>query len=246
MIGQKVLLISNDAEFLKLTSMVFREVGTHVITAQNGMEGNGKALAHQPDLIIMDVMLPEKDGYHGYQKIRQFSNTPLIMLSTLDQDQHLLQARDSGADDFFTKPINPEILLARARTMMLSNEQSKDYRAAFNYDDGHLKINAKKHRVKIRNKRVKLTPVELRLLIFLASNADTVLTFEQILAYLWGSEQEGNNSYVHVYISLLRSKIEVDTKHPRYILSVRGVGYIFEKRARGSPAIKASASLATS
>jgi DNA-binding response OmpR family regulator len=115
------------------------------------------------------------------------------------------------------------------RAVMQRSEQVNSYRVSIDYDDGRLKIDTLKHRVLIRNKQVKLTPVEFRLLIYLVGNADKVLAFDQILANVWGS-LEGNNNYVHVYISHLRNKIEEDPKCPRYIQSIHGVGYIFEKQ----------------
>ena len=232
MIGQKILLIDNNADFLRLAGLVFREAGAQIITASDGMEGIGKALTYQPNLIILGTMTPEKEGLQVYKKIRQFSNTPLIMLSSLDRDQLVLQGWEAGVDDFLTKPISPETLLLRAKTVIRRNEKSAALRSTINYDDGHLKIDVLKHRVLIKNKRVKLTPVEFRLLVYLVSNADQVLSFDEILANVWGSEQDGNNSYVHVYISHLRSKIEEYPKEPRYIRSIHGVGYIFEKQDR--------------
>jgi len=245
MIGQKILLIDNDIEFLKLTSRVFMKAGAQVITARNGMEGISKMLTHQPSLIILNVIMPRKDGLQLYQDIRQFSNTPLIMLSARDHEQLMLQGLEAGVDDILSKSINPEILLARARAVIRRSEHSDDHHAAFNYDDGRLEINVKKHRILIDGKPVKLTPVEFRLLLYLVSNADRVLSFDQILANVWGNEHEGNHSYVHVYISHLRSKIEQDAKSPRYILSIHAVGYLFEKQGMYSSFEKTFESLAT-
>lgn len=227
--GQKVLLIDSNTEFLQLASLVFRKAGAQVITASDGMEGIGKALTYQPNLIILSTMLPGKDGLQVYKKIRQISNTPLIMLSSMDRDQLVSQGWEAGVEDFLTKPISPETLLLGVKTIMQRSDQSATFQSAMNYDDGHLKIDVLKHRVLIKNKRVRLTPVEFRLLVYLMSNADQVLSFEDILENVWGSEQDGNNSYVHVYISHLRSKIEECPKKPRYIQSVHGVGYFFEK-----------------
>jgi two-component system response regulator RegX3 len=120
--------------------------------------------------------------------------------------------------------------LARAKAVIRRGEQTNGYQDAFNYDDGRLQIDIEKHRVTVTDKQVKLTPVEFRLLAYLASNAGRVLSFEQILDNVWGSEYKGNDDYVHVYVSHLRSKIEQDPKKPSYIVSIHGVGYIFEKQ----------------
>jgi two-component system alkaline phosphatase synthesis response regulator PhoP len=230
MIDKKILLVDDDTDFLEFASRFFEESGAQVITARDGMEGISKVLSDQPDLVILDIMMPGKDGFQVCQIIRQISNSPLIMLSSLDQDQLMVQGLEAGADDFLTKPISPEILLARVMAVMRRGEQSNGYKPEFNYNDGCLKIDYEKHRVLINDEQVKLTPVEFRLLVYLTRNAGKVLSFEQILANVWGSEYQGNDDYVHVYVSHLRSKIEEETKSPRYILSVHGVGYIFEKQ----------------
>jgi len=230
MIGKKILLIDDDTDFLTLTSQIFKNAGAQVITSLEGNEGISKALTHQPDLIVLDIMMPGKDGFQICQTIRQFSNTPLIMLSALDRDQLMLQGLEAGADDFLSKPFNPDILLARAKAVLRRSEQNNGKRDSMSYDDGRLKVDVEKHRVLIKDKQVKLTPVEFRLLAYLVSNPGKVLSFEQILDNVWGSDYQGNDDYVHVYISHLRNKIEQDTKSPRYILTVHGVGYIFEKQ----------------
>jgi DNA-binding response OmpR family regulator len=230
MIGKKVLLIDDDVDFLKLTSLIFEGSGAQAITARDGVEGMGKLLTQRPDLIILDIMMPGIDGFETCQKIRQFSNTPLIMLSALDHDELMLKGLEAGADDFLSKPINPEILLARARAVVRRGRQNKGFQEVPNYKDGRLEVDIEKHRVLIGSKQIKLTSVEFRLLAYLVGNAGRVLSFEQILFSVWGSEYKGNDDYVHVYISHLRSKIEQDPKNPRYIRSIYGVGYIFEKQ----------------
>lgn len=232
MIGKTVLLIDDDSDFLKLTGMIFRESGAQVIETPNGLEGMGKLFTHRPDLIILDAMMPGVDGFQICQRIRQFSNTPLIMLSALDQEQLMLQGLEAGADDFLSKPVNPEILLARARAVMRRSDQNNGYQEGYNYDDGRLEIDIEKHRVLVGGKEVKLTAVEFRLLAFLATNEGRVLSYKQILFNVWGAEYKGKYGYVHVYISHLRSKIEQDPRNPRYIRSIHGVGYIFEKQSQ--------------
>jgi DNA-binding response OmpR family regulator len=231
MIGKKVLLIDDDVDFLKLTSLIFKESGAQAITARDGLEGMGKLFTQRPDLIILDVMMPGIDGFQVCERIRQYSNTPLIMLTALHQDDQMLKGLESGADDFLSKPINREILLARAKAVIRRGEQSNGYQDAFNYDDGLLQVDIEKHRVTVKDKQIKLTPLEFRLLAYLASNAGRVLPFKQILDNVWGSAYKGNDDYVHVYVSHLRSKIEKDPKKPRYIVTIHGVGYIFESQA---------------
>jgi DNA-binding response OmpR family regulator len=189
-------------------------------------------LTDQPDLIILDAMMPGIDGFQICQRIRQYSNTPLIMLSALDHDDLMLKGLEAGADDFLSKPINPEILVARARAVIRRSEQSNGYQEVFNYNDGRLEIDIEKHRVLVGGKQIKLTPVEFRLLAYLAGNAGKVISYEQILFGVWSGDHKGKYGYVHVYISHLRNKIEQDPKKPRYIRSIHSVGYIFEKQSQ--------------
>jgi DNA-binding response OmpR family regulator len=178
----------------------------------------------------------------------------------------MLKGLAAGADDFLTKPFNPEILLARAQTVLRRSQRSNGHHGgngykgqngnngyqssngkngyngqnghngshenstSFSYNDGHLSIDIERHEVLIHGKRIKLTPIEFRLLAYLARNGGKLLTFDRILANVWGSEYQGSIDYVHVYISHLRRKIEENAKGSRYIMTVHGVGYVFEKQ----------------
>ncbi len=226
---KKVLIIDDDADLLHLVGLLFKKAGAQIFTAHDGLEGVSKLFLNRPDLIILDVMMPGMNGFEVCQRIRQMSDTPIIMLTALNHEQEMLHGLEAGADDFLSKPFNPEILLARARTVLRRSEHMKSQTDAFNYSNGHLSIDVESRDVLIKGKRIKLTPVEFRLLVYLARNAGKVLTFNHILSNVWGNEYQGNMDYVHVYISHLRNKIEDDPKHPRYIRTVYGVGYIFER-----------------
>lgn len=230
MIGRKVLLIDDDADFLRLTCRIFEESGAEPITALDGLEGMTKIFTHQPDLIILDALMPGIDGIQICRRIRQFSNTPLMMVSALDQDQLILKGLAAGADDFLSKPINPQVLLARAKAVLRRDRQQTDFPAMLDYNDGHLEIDFEKYLVQVEGKETRLTPVEFRLLAYLVGNAGRNLSYEQILFSVWGSDSHGNEDYVHVYVSNLRSKIEPDPKNPHYITSIYGVGYIFNRQ----------------
>ena len=229
MINSKVLLIDDDADLLQLASVIFKKEGAQVLTARDGMEGVSKLFTHHPDLIILDVMMPGMNGFEVCERIRQVSDTPLIMLTALNHEQEMLRGLEAGADDFLSKPFNADVLLARAKTVLRRSENTKSQGDTFNYDNGHLTIDVERRDVVLHGKRVKLTPVEFRLLIYLARNAGKVLTFEQILSNVWGNEYRGSMDYVHVYVSHLRRKLGENTRSPRYILTLHGVGYIFEK-----------------
>jgi len=173
------------------------------------------------------------------------------MLTSLNQEKDILQGLAAGADDFLSKPFNPDILLARAQTVLRRSQRSNGYNghnghngnnghnghngssSSFSYNDGYLSIDIEKHEVLIHGKRIKLTPVEFRLLVYLARNAGKLLTFEKILVNVWGNEYLGSMEHVHVYISHLRKKVEEDARNPRYIMTIHGMGYIFEKQELG-------------
>ena len=230
MIGKKVLIIDDDADLLQLAGLIFKKAGAQVVTARDGLEGMSKLFTHQPALIILDVMLPGMNGFEVCQRIRQVSDAPLIMLTALNHEEEMLRGLEAGADDFLSKPFNADVLLARAKAVLRRSEQVGAQPAAFEYNDGHLNIDVERHHVLVKGNRVRLTPIEFRLLFYLARNAGKVLTSQHILDNVWGNEYRGSTDYVHVYVSHLRRKIEEDTRNPRYILTVHGVGYIFEKQ----------------
>lgn len=231
-----VLIIDDDVDLLHLVSLIFKKAGYHVLTAQDGLDGLSKFFMSHPDLIILDVILPGNSGLNICQRIRNVSEEPIIMLTALNQERDMLQGLEAGADDFLSKPVNPEILLARARTLLRRSRHFTEGNTCsdpFSYNDGYLSIDIERHEVFVHQKRVKLTPVEFRLLVYLARNGGKLLTFERILTNVWGSLYEGSIEHVHVYISHLRRKIEEDPKNPHYIITVHGMGYIFEKQELG-------------
>jgi DNA-binding response OmpR family regulator len=249
---QTVLIIDDDADLLQLASLLFKKAGAQVITANDGLDGISKFFTHHPDLVILDVVMPGNSGFDICQRIRQVSEAPLIFLTALDKEQEMLQGLAAGADDFLTKPFNPEILLARARAVLrraqrsAGNDSGNGHKgtngkngssgvssSSFSYNDGYMSIDIERHEVLIHGKRVKLTPIEFRLLVYLARNAGKLLTFEKILVNVWGSDYLGTMEHVHVYISNLRRKVEEDAKNPRYIVTVYGMGYLFEKQDVG-------------
>lgn len=232
LIGKKILLIDDDLDFLRLTNLIFSRSGAQVIMTPNGLEAMGKLFTQQPDLIILDALMPGIDGFKICQRIRQYTNTPLIMLSALDHDELMLKGLAAGADDFLSKPVNPDILLARARAVLRRSELNNAYQELLGYKDDRLEIDLEKHRVSVSGKQVKLTPVEFRMLAYLASNAGRIISYEDILFGVWSGDHKGKYGYVHVYISNLRNKIEEDPKKPAYIRSIHRVGYMFEKQSQ--------------
>ena len=236
MFDKKVLIIDDDANLLQLVSLIFKKNGAQVITASDGLDGISKFFMHRPDLIILDVMMPGNNGFDVCQRLRLVSDDPLIMLTALNKEEDMLRGLSAGADDFLSKPFNPEILLARAKALMrrsLNSNGNSESSTSFSYNDGYLRIDIEKHEVLIYERRIKLTPIEFRLLALLARNGGKLLTFEKILGNVWGNQYQGSLDHVHVYISHLRRKIEEDPRNPRYIKTIHGIGYIFEKQELG-------------
>lgn len=232
---EKILIIDDDPDVLHLVSLIFKKAGAHTATAMDGLEGMSRLFTFHPDLITLDVVLPGADGYEVCRRIRQVSDVPIIMLTAMNQEGEMLRGLEAGADDFLTKPFNPDILLARARAVLrrrggVNGASPAEKAAGFHYNDGHLDIDVERRFILVKGQRVKLTPIEFRLLVYLARNAGKVLSVDQILLNVWGQEYRGSVDHVHVYISHLRRKLEQNTRSPRYIVTLRGVGYIFEKQ----------------
>jgi len=177
----------------------------------------------------VDVMMPGMDGFEVCKRIQQISDTAIIMLTALNDEQQMLKGLASGADDFLSKPFSPAILLARARAILRRSEKQPSSSSTIHFHDEHLTVDFGKHAVLINGQAIKVTPTAFRLLAYLIRNAGKVLTSEQILVNVWGGQYRGSPEYVHVYISQLRNKIEENPKQPRYILTVHGIGYMFEK-----------------
>lgn len=227
--GKKVLVIDDDRDLQRIHAKFFQNSGANVEIAANGAEGIRKFFLDKPDLVILDVMMPELDGYEVCTRIRQVSSVPVIMLTALNSPEEIIRGLDCGADDFVSKPFNPDVLVARARALLRRLEMSQDTSPRMFYSDGHLTIDLEKRLVSVRGEPVKLTRTEYNLLAYLLQNAGWIRTFEQILENVWGPEYQGSMDYVHVYISNLRKKIEMDPKTPIYLESAHGVGYRFNK-----------------
>ncbi len=175
---------------------------------------------YRPDLVILDLMMPQMDGWEVCRQIRHLSDVPLIMLTAISQEERIIEGFTSGADDYVTKPFMSHVLVARAEVVLRRSTLPSRFQKTGIYRDDYLTIDLNQHRVLVNGTPVKLTPTEYRLLAYLFTNAGRLLTFHQILQNVWG--------YVHVHLSNLRQKLEPDPKHPRYLQSEYGVGYRFE------------------
>ncbi len=220
-----VLVIEDESpirRFLKLTltehSYIFRE-------AANGAEGLQKAAFEKPDLIILDLGLPDIEGLEVTRQIREWSTIPIIVLSARGNDKDKVEALDSGADDYLTKPFSVAELLARIRVALRNAARIIPESANSIFTVGNIKVDLLKRQVLVDGMEIHLTPIEYRLLVAMIKNAGRVLTHNQLLRQIWGDSYGDESHYVRVFMAQLRRKLESDSAHPRYLITEPGVGY---------------------
>lgn len=225
-----ILVIDDDKLTSRLISDQLTEEGYTVHAAHDGKEGLRQMYAHRPDLIILDVLMPEMDGWTTCRRIREVSNVPIIMLTSRDRPQDIIRGLDEGADEYVTKPFEVNVLLARVRAVLrrVALAPTAPQREEVAYSDDYLTFNPIDRRVMVNGELVKLTPTEYNLLALLIKNAGRVLTYRRLLEQVWGWEYIDDVDYLRVYIWHLRRKLEPDPKNPRYVLTEHGVGYRFE------------------
>jgi two-component system KDP operon response regulator KdpE len=222
----KILVVDDSNDTTWLLKRTLTEENYEVEIALNGLEGLRQAYNFRPDLVLLDVMMPDMDGWTTLRRLREFSEVPVIMLTALGGETSLVQGLDSGADDYVTKPFGMEELKARIRAVLRRRGLDESSRSpSLQFDDGQLLIDPSSQRVTVRGEVVSLTPTEYRLLLCLAYNAGRVLTSDQILENVWGPGYEDSAANVKLYIWYLRRKLEVDPRQPVYIMTKRGTGY---------------------
>lgn len=224
----KLLIIEDDEKLVEALDLYLRKAGYDVITASTGVEGLKELFEKQPDLVILDIMLPKMDGWKACRRIREVSDVPIIMLTARGQEEDKIRGLKMGADDYVAKPFSLRELSARVEAVLRRTYIPPPTKKAPLYADEQLVIDSYKRKVSIRGEPVKLTATEQRLLFLLAENAGRTLTFEQILRMVWGPEYINDVDYVRLYIWRLRQKIEPEPSNPRYILTEHGIGYRFE------------------
>ena len=224
-----ILVVDDEPRIVEAVGMNLELEGYQVSSASNGYEALQKLTEDLPDLVILDVMMPEIDGFETLRKIREVSTVPVIMLTVRGEEIDKVRGLDLGADDYITKPFNPKELVLRIRAVLRRVEMPSPVPKTEIRVDDNLSIDFSRCKVIIKGKEVHLRPTEYRLLYHLVSNAGHVLTHETILRRVWGYEYRDEDHYLWLYITYLRKKIEDDPKHPKYILSERGIGYRFKE-----------------
>lgn len=223
-----ILIIDDDKTLLRLLQEAFNKAQYRTILVTNGIDGLQEIYARQPDLVILDVMMPRMDGWETLTRIRQLSHVPVIMLTAKDSATDKLRGFELGVDDYVTKPFNLRELVARGQAVIRRTRAEVTSSKTQRYVSGDLVIDVDAHRVVKGGKPVELTPTEFRLLRTLAEHAGRVLTHEQLLEQVWGYEGDGDVGYVKRYIWYLRHKLEDSPLNPRHILTERGFGYSFQ------------------
>ncbi len=230
--GRKILVIDDDSAFVRLVEQVLTRKGFEVFSADDGQKGLRLLFSHRPDVVLLDVVMPRMDGWQTCSRIRDVSDIPIIMLTGHDKaEEDVVRGLDHGADDYLTKPVGNKELVARVQAVMRRAEltATRGPRKGTTYSDGFLTMDIAERKILVDGKRVRLTPIEFRLLALLFQNAERILTHKQLLEGVWGWEYIDDLDYVRIYIWHLRQKIEPDPSHPRYVITEPGVGYYFHK-----------------
>ncbi len=222
-----ILVVDDEPQILRALKTILGSSHFRVISAINGEEALALAATQQPDVIILDLSLPDMDGISVCEQIREWSRTPIIVLSVRDGEHDKVAALDKGADDYLTKPFNIQELLARIRVALRHSTQSIGNKET-TIVAGSLSVDLARHITLLNGSEVKLTSTEFKLLSYLAANPDRVLTHQAILTHVWGFEESSHLEYLRVYIGQLRKKIETNPDDPKILITDPGVGYRFK------------------
>jgi two-component system, OmpR family, KDP operon response regulator KdpE len=222
-----ILLIDDEPQILRALKTILAANHFRIISAINGEQGLALAATQQPDIIILDLTLPDMDGTVVCEQIREWSSVPIIVLSVRDSEKDKVAALDKGADDYLTKPFGIEELLARIRVALRHSKHSLGNQGTI-IKAGSVQIDLARHIVTKAGEEIKLTATEFKLLTYLAAHSDRVLTHSAILNHVWGSVESEHLEYLRVYIGQLRKKIENNPDEPQVLITDPGIGYRFK------------------
>ena len=228
--SEKILVIDDDENTLWLIGTLLQHNGLEVLKATSPIEGLKLAREQKPHLVLLDVMMPEMDGWEACRRLRDFSDVPIIFITAKNAIKDVVKGLEIGGDDYIIKPFDNRELVARVKAHLrrrLAEEKEAD---ELSFSNGDLKINFLSREVHVRSQLVELTPKEFSLLALLAKNAGRVLTRSELIAQAWGPEYGEANESLKLYIHYLRKKIERSPERPEFILTSRGVGYRFAQR----------------
>jgi DNA-binding response OmpR family regulator len=222
----KILVVDDEPRYLRLLEANLRTEGYEIFSAQDGLQAVEQFSTNPTDLILLDVMMPKLDGFAVCQRIRQFSNVPIIMLTAKGEEQDRVRGLDMGADDYLTKPFSATELLARVRAVLRRSQTSKDVSQNRVFEHENLRIDFARAEVWRGSQPVFLSATEYRLLLQFAHNVGKVLSAEDLLGSVWGPEYRQDKEILWVSIARLRQKLEEDAHSPRHIVTRSGLGYL--------------------
>jgi two-component system KDP operon response regulator KdpE len=223
--GAVILVVEDETPMRRFLRTALTAQDYRVVEASSGKEALGLATTHNPEIILLDLGLPDADGIDLTREIREWSRVPIIVISARGREDDKVAALDAGADDYLTKPFSVNELLARVRVALRHSAQTGNEDAGEIIEQGTVRIDQPRREVTIGDRPVHLTPIEYRLLVMMARNAGKVLTHRQILKEVWGPSHAGQTHYLRVFMAQLRRKIEDDPARPRLVVTEPGVGY---------------------
>jgi two-component system KDP operon response regulator KdpE len=225
--NRRILVIDDEERMVRFIRLNLEHDGFQVVEAFNSQQAMDKLRETLPDLILLDVMLPDIDGFELLRMVRENNDVPVIMLTAKSEEDDRVRGLELGADDYVTKPFSPRELVSRVKAVLRRTDSTRGQTSGEIEVDDRLKIDFDRREVWVEGQLVKLRPTEYRLLYHLVQNAGWVISHDQILAKVWGYEYRDEPHYVRLYVNYLRQKLEDDPSDPKYILTERGVGYRF-------------------
>jgi DNA-binding response OmpR family regulator len=217
--------VDDEPRFVRLTEANLQTEGYQVLKAKNGMQAVETTVSEKPDLVLLDVMMPEMDGFQACERIREFSNVPIIMLTAKGEEDQRVKGLNLGADDYIVKPFSASEMLARVRAVLRRAKRSAGEVGESVFTRGELHIDFARAEVRLAGEAISLSATEYRLLLQFAHNAGKILTAEELLRNVWGPEYSEEKEILWVSISRLRQKLEKDPKNPELIVTHSGEGY---------------------
>src|SRR5574342_1252308 len=237
-VRHRILVVDDEPRMIRFIRMNLEHDGFEVVEAADGLAALKQVRDTLPDLVLLDVAMPELDGFETLRALREISSIPVIMLTARGEEDDRVRGLELGADDYITKPFSPRELVSRVKAVLRRTEGATGSMHGLIEVDEHLKMDFDRREVWKDGKVVKLRPTEYRLLYHLVQNAGWVVTYDQLLSKVWGYEYRDEPHYVRLYINYLRQKLEEDPANPKYVLTERGIGYRFVdfRRQRGAGA----------
>lgn len=221
--NEKILLIEDDEALAQLVQLLLERAGYTVTAAGNGESGLAMAKETPPDLVLLDILMPDMDGWHVYEALRRITDSPVLFLTALGDEHNITYGLGLGADDYIVKPFGYKELVTRVKAALSRARRARGEQTIF--QTGNLWVNLDTHEVKVENRIVSLTPTEFQLLSALIQDAGRTVNHDTLLRRVWGAEYSNRRDYLKLYIWYLRQKIENDPRTPKRIISERGQGY---------------------